>query len=44
MIDYEKMQNALKEKLGGEDGPLETLTFLQIMTQLKLEMSQLKAN
>lgn len=31
VIDIEKISTALKEKLGGEDGPLESLSFDQLL-------------
>ena len=37
-MDIEKISNQLKEKLGGEDGPVESLTFEQLRDQLKIEI------
>jgi hypothetical protein len=34
----------LKEKLGGEEGPLETLTFEQLLTQFKSDIDSLAQN
>ena len=42
--DYEKISTQLKEVLGGEDGPLEELTFDQLATQLKKNLDNQPAN
>lgn len=34
------MTALLKEKLGGEEGPLETITFDQLLTQLTKDIEQ----
>lgn len=42
LVDYEKLSNQLKEKLGSEEG--ENLTFAQLLEQFKIEIDEMKQN
>ena len=38
LMDWEVYSNSLKERLGGEDGPLEELPFGELLKQLKSDL------